>query len=592
MMNWQAWYTIAVVAVMVVAFWRNYLSTEFTALGGLILLMLAGVVDIPAALKGFSNSSMLTVAALFVVAGSLRHTGALASIAARMFGRVFSLTGAMFRMMIPASILSAFLNNTPIVAIFTPLVRDWAKRNSISPSKLLIPLSYATILGGMCTLIGTSTNLIVNGMMVERGEPSMGMFELAGVGIPCLIVGLLYLLTIGRRLLPDRTDLLERLDAAQREYVVEMKIESSCPLIGKSITKAGLRQLKGLFLAEIEREQELLLPVSPNEILMEGDRLVFFGLADTIIDLQKIQGLVPAADRHYHCSPGERQRRRLYEVVVSPGSPLVGTTVRESNFRRRYDAVVIAIHRNGERINRKIGDIKIKPGDTLLLEGTEGFARTWYNSSEFYLISELRKQITPHYEKAPLALLVLFVMIVFFALQPDKIVLFAFAAAFMLIALGCITPARAVASIDLSVLLVIAAALGIGAGLEQSGAAQGIAQGILAAAKPFGPVAVLAVLYGLTMLCTEIISNNAAAVIIIPIAFAAAHELGVSPRPFAIAVAIAASASFSTPIGYQTNLIVYGPGGYRFSDFTKVGLPLNILIWIVAVLVIPLIWRF
>ena len=278
----------------------------------------------------------------------------------------------------------------------------------------------------------------------------------------------------------------------------------------------------------------MLAPVAPYEVLQAGDRLVFFGVADTIVDLQKIQGLVPAADRHYRCSSRERQRRRLYEVVVSPGSPLVGATVREANFRRRYDAVVIAIHRNGERIKRKIGDIKVKPGDALLLEGTEGFAHTWYNSSEFYLISELRQQITPHYEKAPLALIVMTVMIILFTLQPERIVVFAFGAACSMIIVGCSTPARAAASIDLSVLLVIAAALGIGA----------------------------------------------------------AHELDVSPRPFAIAVAIAASASFATPIGYQTNLIVYGPGGYHFKDFTRVGLPLNILIWLTAIVLIPLIWHF
>lgn len=591
-MNWQTWYTIVVVVLMVIAFWRNYLSTEFTALGGLIALMAAGVIDIPAGLKGFSHSGMLTVAALFVVAGAMQYTGALVSIAERFLGRVASETTALIRLILPASLLSPFLNNTPIVAIFTPIVRDWAKRNDISPSKLLIPLSYATILGGMCTLIGTSTNLVVNGMMIDRGEQSMKLFELAGVGIPCLVTGVLYILLVGRHLLPARKALLERLDDERREYVVEMKVDPGSVLAGKTIAGAGLRHLKGLFLAELERGGKLFAPVSPNEQLQEGDRLVFFGITSTIVELQKIKGISPAADRHYNLTPGERQQRKLYEVVVSPRSPLNGMNIRESNFRRRYEAVVIAVHRNGIRLNKKIGDIIIRPGDTLLLEGTEGFAHTWYNSTDFYLVSELSQQITPHYEKAPLALIIMTLMVVTFAIWPGNIVLFAFGAAFILIVLKCITPAYAKQSIDLSVLLVIAAAIGIGTALEQSGAADMIARGLLRIIKPLGPIAALAAIYGLTTFFTEIISNNAAAAMIIPVAFSTAAQLEVSPRPFAIAVAVAASASFATPIGYQTNLIVYGPGGYTFSDFIKVGLPLNIMMWIVAVTVIPCIWSF
>ncbi len=591
-MSWQAWFTIAVVVLMFLALWRNVLSAEFIVFGALVLLVLARVITIPQSVAGFSNRGMLTVAALFVVAGAVQQTGALTTIAHRFLGASARGGHSLLRIMLPASLVSPFLNNTPIVAIFTPIVRDWAKRNNIAPSKVLIPLSYATILGGMCTLIGTSTNLIVNGMIVERGLPSMTMFELAKVGLPCLAAGIIYFLVIGRRLLPDRRDLIDQLGDERREYTVEMEVKPNCPYAGQSISKAGLRHLSGLFLAEIEREGEMLAPVGPNDVIQAGDRLVFFGLASTVVDLQKMKGLIPATDQHYKLSPEERRTSRLYEVVISPQSPLAGSNLRDAHFRRRYDAVVIAVHRNGERIKGKIGDIVIQPGDTLLLEGAKGFARVWYNSTDFYLISEVSKRIKPDYEKAPVSLAVLAVMVVVFSIWPKWIVAIAFAAAFAMVVLKCVSSTAAKQSIDLSVIVVIASALGVGRALENSGAASAIAGSLLHIVKFLGPLGALAVIYGLTTFFTEVITNNAAAALVVPIALSTASQLGVSPRPFIIAVAIAASASFATPIGYQTNLIVYGPGGYKFSDFLKVGLPMNLLIWIVAVCVIPIFWPF
>lgn len=591
-MTWEGWYTLAVVAIMFVALWRNWLSTEFIVFGALIAVTIAGILPFEDALKGFSSKGMLTVAALFVVAAAVQYTGALTGIAHTVLGRPSRGAFALLRIMLPVSLLSPFLNNTPIVAIFTPIVRDWSKRMGISPSKVLIPLSYAAILGGMCTLIGTSTNLIVNGMMIARGEETLSMFELAGVGIPCVCVGILYFIFIGRHLLPDKKDIVDSLGEDSREYIVEMSVEPNCPYIGKTIESAGLRHLQGLFLAEIERENELRAPVAPTEVLREGDRLVFFGLAETIADLQTFKGLSPTEHVRNGIDTHKRGKRRLYEVVVSPRSPLVNTTIRDADFRRRYNAVVIAVHRNGERIKKKIGDISVRAGDTLLVEAREGFARVWANSSDFYLVSELSKTVRPAYEKAPQALITLIVMILLFAVWPQYVVLIAFATAFFMVLIKCLPAGRAKYTIDLSVLLVIASALGIGRALESSGVAGIAAAFIDSSIRSFGPMGALVVIYGMTTLMTEIITNNAAAALMVPIAFATAAHMNVSPRPFAIAVAIAASASFATPIGYQTNLIVYGPGGYRFSDFLKAGVPMNLLMWLVAMLTIPLWWSF
>lgn len=594
-MTWEGLYTLGIILCMFVTLWRNKWSTEIVVFGALVALTIPGIVPLSDAMAGFSSEGMLTVGALFVVTGALQHTGALFTFARRVLGQPRSNARALVRIMLPVSLISPFLNNTPIVLIFTPIVREWSRRLGIAPSKVLIPLSYAAILGGMCTLVGTSTNIIVNSMMITRGEPTLTMFELTRVGIPCLIVGITYFLLVGRRLLPDRQVTVDALDENSREYIVEMTVEPSCPLIGKTIKDAGLRHLQGLFLAEIERGAELLAPVTPTEKLQAGDRLIFFGLAEMIADLQAIKGLSPT-EHIRHSEPGAiQQKRRLYEVVVSPRSPLIGRTLRDADFRRRYNAIVIAIHRNGERVKKKIGDIIIHPGDTLMVEAHKSFSGEWVNSSDFYLISELSHQSRPAFEHAPRALALLVVMIILFSVMPQYIVLIAFATACAMVLFNCLPAGAAKYSIDLSVLLVIASSLGIGRALETSGAAETIGRAIVHIVQvsgPFGALAALAAIYGITMLMTEMITNNAAAALMVPIAFATAHQMAISPRPLAIAVALAASASFSTPIGYQTNLIVYGPGGYRFSDFIKVGLPMNLLVWLVAVCMIPLWWPF
>lgn len=588
-MSWEAWFTVGVVGCGVVALLRDALAPDLIFLAMLAVLLASGALSPPEALAGFANPEVIAVGALFVVAGALQHTGALGFVASSLLGRTQDGRGALLRLMLPTAGISAFLNNTPIVAMFTPVVIDWARRQRLSPSRFLIPLSYATILGGTCTLIGTSTNLVVNGLMISAGLPGMAFFELSAVGLPCAVVGLTFLATVGRRLLPDRKGLLESLEEHQREYLVEMEVTAECPLAGQQVEKAGLRHLPGLFLVRIERAEEIAAPVGPEERLRVGDRLVFTGNVSTIVDLQKIRGLVPAGDQY------DGQRRllvgnNLSEAVISDDSPLIGSTIRDANFRTRYGAAVVAVHRRGRRLRGKIGDIVLRAGDTLLLEASPGFARAYRHSPDFYLVSEVPDSTPPRYQKAVPALLILLALIVLVTTGMLPMVTAALLAASAVVVSGCLSVGETRNVVDMSVLILIAAAFGISKALEKTGAAGAIASVLVEFGAHLGPVGVLAMVYLATLLFTEFLSNAAAAALVFPIAMQAAHQFGVDARPFAIAITVAASAAFASPLGYQTHLMVYGPGGYRFSDFVKVGLPLNFLIFAVAMVCIPRAW--
>jgi di/tricarboxylate transporter len=579
MIEWQGWLAIVVVVGIIWSLARDWLGPDVVMSLGLVVFMLAGVLSIEEALMGFGNAGVLTVAALFVVAQAVRDSGRLEQFAAKLLGRSNGSFWRTARLMMPTFGISAFLNNTPVVAMLTPVVRQWARRRGFSPSKFLIPLSYASILGGMCTLIGTSTNLVVSGLMLDFGFPPLGMFEITKVGLPCAIVGLTFMILIGRHLLPSRRDVSEELAETRREYLVEMMVRPGCALAGKTVEEAGLRHLSGLFLVHIERNGHVIGPVTPEEPLRVGDRLLFTGIITTIVDLKKIHGLEAADEPHFEIHAGASgDEIQLFEVVVSHASPLVGTGIREGGFRSRYDAAVIAVHRSGQRIESKIGDIVLRPGDTLLLEAHRSFSEKWNNSRDFYLVSQVPVGAGKGMRGAPWVLAVMAGMIILPALQIVPMVVSAFAAAVTMILLRTISPARARAAINLPVLITIAAALGVGRALENSGLADAAARLFIDGTAHFGPVAALAAVFLLTSLFTEMITNNAAAALVFPVALSTAHQLQVDPRAFFIAVAVAASASFATPLGYQTNLIVYGPGGYRFSDFLRVGLPMNVLV--------------
>lgn len=590
-MSWEAWFTLTVVTLGVAALIREVLAPDLILLGILAVLLVSGILSPQEALAGFANPAVISVGALFVVAGAMQNTGALGFVATRLFGRIRGDRQALLRLMLPVAGISAFLNNTPIVAMFTPVVIDWARRHRLSPSRFLIPLSYAAILGGTCTLIGTSTNLVVNGLMVGAGMPGMSFFELSPVGVPCAVVGLAFIALIGRRLLPDRKDLIESLEESQREYLTELEVRADCPLAGQRIEEAGLRHLPGLFLIRIERAEETVAPVGPEERLKVSDRLVFTGVVSTIVDLQKIRGLVPAGD-HRDGQEHFLTRENLSEAVVSEDSPLVGSTIRDANFRTHYGAAVVAVHRRGRRLSGKIGDIVLHAGDTLLLEASPGFARAYRNAPDFYLVSEVPDSTPPRFHKAVPALLVLVGVIALVTTELLPMVTAALLAASAVVVLGCLSVGEVRGSVDMSVLILIAAAFGVSKALEKTGVAGVVASVLIEAGVGMGPIGVLAMVYLATLIFTEFLSNAAAAALVFPIAAEAARQFSVDARPFAIAITIAASAAFASPLGYQTHLMVYGPGGYRFSDFLKIGIPLNLLIFVVAMLCIPYTWPF
>lgn len=618
-MGIDAWFTLSVVMVLLALLAGTPLAPDVVLMGGLIALLVTGILTAPEALAGFSNEGMITVAVLFIVGAGVVETGGVAWIADRLFGRPKSAAHAIWRMMAPTASMSAVLNNTPVVAMLIPAVNDWAKHHRIPVSKLMIPLSYAAILGGTCTLIGTSTNLVVNGLLIRAYDThaasgsaldlprGLGMFDITWVGLPSALAGIAFILLTGRYLLPERKGAITTV-ADPRQYTVEMLVEPDSPLVGKSIEEAGLRHLPGLYLAEIDRDGTILAAVGPEQRLRGKDRLLFVGIVDSVVDLQKIRGLVPATDQVFKLD-SSRSDRCLVEAVVSSSCAVVGTTIRDGRFRSIYNAVVIAVARHGERVRGKIGDIVLRPGDTLLLEAHPSFVEQHRNSQHFFLVSRLENSMPPLFHRAAVALAILVAMVAVvtvcesfswvtvplgdwsFRLGQITMLKAAMVAAGLMVLTGCCRTEQARRSIDWQVLVAIAASLGIGLALEKTGAADGVTRAIVDAAGG-SPWLSLIAIYGVTLLVTELITNNAAAALMFPFALSTAQNLGVNAMPFIISVMMAASAGFATPIGYQTNLMVYGPGGYRFSDYLKLGVPLDILIWTVTVMIAPLVWPF
>jgi di/tricarboxylate transporter len=586
----DAWLTLAVVTVTMLLLIGTRMSPDVILVGALTVLIVSNVLTPEDALSGLGNTGLATVGVLYAVVAGLTDTGAVHAFGGRLLGRPTSVPSAITRLMVPVTAMSAFLNNTPIVAMLVPVVEDWAKRTGIAVSKLMIPLSYAAILGGMCTLIGTSTNVIVYGLAQERSDIGpIGFFEVGAVGLPAAIVGVLYVLAAQKWLLPERRSPL-RDNGQTREYALEMLVEDSSPLIGKSVEEAGLRNLPGAFLAEIDRDGTVIPAVAPSEKLRAQDRLLFVGVVESLVDLLRMRGLYPAPDQLFKLT-APRPERRIVEVVVAESCPMVGQTIREGRFRSRYDAVVIAAARNGERLRGKIGNIQLRAGDTLLLECRPSFAESQRNSKDFLLVSEVPNANIPRHERAWVAAAILAGMVAIVTTELVSMLEAALIAAALMLATGCTTTGSVRSSIDWSVLIVIGAALGIGQALQSSGAAGVIAQAWIGS---FGdqPWLALIAVYALTNVFTEVLTNNAAAVLVFPIAGATAQSLGVSFEPFVFAIMMAASAGFATPIGYQTNLMVYGPGGYRFSDYVQFGLPLNVLVGAVTVILAPMMWPF
>lgn len=589
-MGMEAWLTLAVIAASLSILIATRIAPDFVLVGALSVLIIAGVLSPTEALAGLGNPGLVTVGVLFVVAAGLVNTGLVHTLGSYLLGRPKSTASTQLRLMLPVAAASGFLNNTPVVAMLVPVVEDWARRHRVSVSKLMMPLSYAAIMGGSLTLIGTSTNIIVNGLLVSSTKlPPMGFFAIGALGMPCALIGIAFVIGTQEWLLPMRKPPLAD-PAMAKEYVIEMLVEDSSSLAGRSVEDAGLRHLPGAFLAEIERDGHVLPAVAPTEVVRAGDRLIFVGAVESVVDLLKLRGLVPAPDQLFKLD-APRPERRLFEVVVSNSCPLLGRTIRDGQFRARYNAVVIAVARNGTRLRSKIGDIRLRIGDTLLLESGPSFMTQQRSSRDFLLVSELQGVTLPSHDKGWIAGSVMLAMVLVVATGTASMLEAALAAAGAMLLTRCLSTSAARHAVDWSTLTIIGASLGLGQAMQASGAAVAISSTWLHVAGG-NPWLALAALYVMTSAFTAVITNNAAAVLVFPIAAATASSLHVSLWPFVAVIMMAASASFATPIGYQTNLMVYGPGGYRFADYLRLGLPLTLLLGTVTVTLAPFIWPF
>lgn len=587
-MDWQGWFTIAlVVGVLATLITLPRLSTDLVMMGALLLLSLTGILKPEEALSGFANSGLMTVAAMFVVAAAIRASGGVDLVVERVLGTPSGPRNALVRLMLPVVGLSAFLNNTPVVATMIPAVSQWSRRIKVPASALMIPLSYASILGGTITLIGTSTNLVVNGQyQALTGKPGFGLFDITPLGLIVALAGTLFVVFAAPRLLKVRLS-PEQTFADTRSFTFEVAVARDGPLVGKTIQQAGLRHLERIYLAEIEREGSVITAVAPEEVLRGGDRLVFVGETEAIVDVLRINGLVaavgslPALERNV-------PERRLVEAVVAEHCEVVGETIREGRFRDRYGAVVLAVARNGEHIRGRLSSIILEPGDLLLLEARPAVVGRLKQSRDFLLMNVLDHEL-PDHSHALLSWAILGVIIALATSGVLSMLNAALLGVAAMLATRCIGVNEARRSLDLPVLVTIAASFALGNALEKTGAAEFLGNTIVTTAGGDAWL-LLALTYLSVTVLTELITNNAAAMLMLPVVLAITQAAGLNEIPYVMAVMMAASASFATPIGYQCNLMVYGPGGYHFSDFLRIGVPMNLLMALVTVVAIPFIW--
>ncbi|WP_168566334.1 SLC13 family permease [Crateriforma spongiae] len=599
MQNWESLLTVAVVIGLMAGLALRVAAAELLALAALAVLVVAGSLVPGAALptpaeafQGFGSESLVTIALLFVVVAGLELTGGAELATGWFLNGARKPVDARMRLLVPVAVVSGFLNNTPVVAGMLPVVNDLSKKIGDSSSRFLMPMSYAAILGGMCTLIGTSTNMVIRDLYVGQTGQPLGFFTPAWIGVPATVVGLVYLI-FGSRLLPDRKPGVSLADDPQ-QYTVEMQVERGGNLVGKTIEQAGLRRLPGLYVAEIQRVDEQgesrIVAARPGERLWADDVLILVGALESVVDLKKIRGLITPDDQARKLQV-PAWRRTLVEAVVSPRCSSLGKSIRESRFRSRYNAAVVAVARGGKRVEGKLGDIRLEVGDVLLLEASPSFLHRQQTSRDFYLVSQVEQGAVRRPERAWTAITIVLLMVFAAAFTAVPISVAALVAAVATVATRCCRSDEARRSVDWAILIVIGAAIGIGSALEKSGAAKAIADGLLSLAGRH-PYYCLAAVYLATMICTEFVTNVAAATLMFYIATQTAANLNVDETPFVIAVMIAASASFLTPFGYQTNAMVYGVGGYRFGDYVRFGLPLTLIVFAVAMVVIPRVFPF
>lgn len=581
-----------IIVLMLIGLSFEVIRADFLIFLVLVIFLITGVISSEQALKGFSNEGMLTVLLLFIVAGAIQKHGIIEMLVYRLLGKANNVKKSMVKVMLPVGLASGFLNNTPIVVALTPIIRDWAVDNGYSPSKFLIPLSYMTILGGTITMIGTSTTLVVHGLLLSAGLEGFSFFTLTAVGVPITIAGLVFLLTIGYKLLPEHLGAKEQISQETKEFLAEAIIEEKFEHEGQTITKLGQNVFDGIYIIEIIRNDSRVYPVTGETKVLNGDHIIFSGSLNTIARIQKFKGVTIKTGTELTLDDVSNKDSHLIETVVSHNSSLLNKTLKQANFKTRYDAGVIAIHRNNQRIKSRVGDIVLKTGDTLLLLADNAFIDKHKYSSDFYVVNDVAppENLEQDMRKGWIGLFALILMILVVTMGLLTMLEAMLVLVVLLIGFKFISPNEVKRFVQFDVILLIASAFAVGEAMTESGLAQYIAGGLTSFATPFGVLGVVFIIYFVTNSFTEVITNSAAAVLMFPIALEVADAMNIGYMGLIIAVTIAASASFMTPIGYQTNLIVYGPGGYKFSDYLKVGTPLSFLIMIVACLIIYFVW--
>ena len=590
-MPFEQLYLLVVLGLLIAGLIWERFRPSYLFLVAIALLWVGGLVESTTFVESLANTSILSIFLLIIITSGINEHFNLGMYLDRLFGKtknpkIFLLQFGSF-----VSAFSAVINNTPLVAMLMPYLHDWGKRNKISPSKFFMPLSFFAISGGMITVIGTSTNLVLMGLVEQNTDLSLRAIDFVIPGTLIALVTIAYMATIGYRLLPNRKDLMAVFEENQREYLVETAVRSNSPLVGKTVEQAGLRSLKGVFLAEILRDEHLITPVKPNEKLHGGDLLFFAGDTTQVIELIDRDNGLEISKKEKLDIEGHQE---IAEVVVPFNSLLSGQTVKESGFRERYDAAIVGIHRRGEKLSGKIGEVELKTGDLLLLTIGPDFRKLIEQDKNLYMVSASRRQssIKPMQKRIFLGLMLAVIALAalsasLFGMERSGAILKLYEALFVILGLqfgfGMMDSSGVKKNVSLDLLVILAAALTLGEALIQSGTADSVAQFFIGHTQGQGALTIAIVLFLLTMVLTSFITNVAAVSIAFPIAYSLSQSLGISGIPFFMIAGFGASCCYLTPVGYQTNLMVYGPGGYKFSDFFKVGIPLALLYGLITI---------
>jgi len=598
--HWQMFLVFGVLVFAVLAFFREWLPPDMVAMFSLGIILLPGLFGDKAAVLGkddllgaFSNAAPLTIACMFVLSAGLEKSGCIRALGSG-FRRVAGVRElrVLVILMVTGAVLSAFVNNTPVVVVFLPIVLSLARSSELKASRLLIPLSFACILGGTCTLTGTSTNLIIDGKAQELGLEPFTMFELTKLGVIYAAIGFVYMLTVGRKVLPSRDSQAVDLSCLEeREFLTQVIVQGGSPLAGKTLPETLFREIKEARVLEVRRRGTPLETTLNDLVIEEGDRILISIHGEEFQELKDADGLVLTAYQNLKLETLEKRPALLMEGIIGPMSRMIGKSLKELKFRQRFGVLILGIHRQSGEFRKNFEDVRIQAGDSLLIEGPRQAIAAVQAEKDFVSLSEPPEQPIRRGKVVMAAGITLgFIIAATFTGQP--IVTLALLAALAMLATRCLDPADAYNAVSWNIIFLIIGMLGVGKAMEVTGGAQLMADGVMAVFGESSPVVVLAAVYLLSSILTELISNNAVAVLLTPIIISIAMALGVDARPFIVAMMFGCSASFATPIGYQTNTYVYGAGGYRFSDFLRVGVPLNLILWLVATWLIPKFWPF